>query len=145
MAEGLASSAPDSNLAATAFFHQRVAEKLQAVGSSSVLKDLAAWLRGTMLNWRVALPAIAVLVLALLAVVASGHHPALSPAARATVQAVSASNSESDLAPTIANYQRVANQSLEKLSELLTKQGNKRLPPAPVYTISGLGPANTSF
>jgi hypothetical protein len=58
---------------------------------------------------------------------------------------VSPSSSESDLAPTIANYQMVANQSLEQLFELLTRQGNKRLPPAPVYTVSGPELANASF
>lgn len=145
VAEGLASAAPDSNLEASEFFHHRVAEKLQAVESSSVLENLAAWLRGTMLNWRVALPAIAVLVIALFAMVAPRHHPGRSVQAPLTVQVVSASSSESDLAPTIANYQMVANQSLEKLSELLTKQGNKSLPPAPVYTISSFELANASY
>ena len=76
--ERLASAAPDSNLEASEVFHHRVAEELQAVGSSSVLENLAAWLRGSKLNWRVALPAIAVLVIALLAMVAPRHPPALS-------------------------------------------------------------------
>ena len=62
-----------------------------------------------------------------------------------TVQVVSVSSSESDLAPTIANYQMIANQSLEKLSELLTRQGNKPLPPTPVYTISSFELENASF
>jgi anti-sigma factor RsiW len=143
--ERLAAAAPESNLEPSPFFHRRLAEKLQAVESASVSAYLAPWLRGMRLNWRVALPAIAVLVLALLAVVAPRHPPTVSPPAPPTMQVVSPSNPESDLAPTIANYQRVANQSPEKLSELLTKQGNKRLPPAPVYTISGLEPANVSF
>lgn len=143
--ERLASAKPDSNLEASEFFHLRVAEKLQAVESSSVQENLAAWLRGSMLNWRVALPAIAVLVIALFALVAPRHHPALSLRTPPTVPVVSASSSGSDLAPTIANYQMVANQSLEKLSELLTRQGNKSLPPAAVYTISSFEPANAPF
>jgi anti-sigma factor RsiW len=143
--ERLASAAPDSNLEASEVFHHRVAEELQAVGSSSVLENLAAWLRGSKLNWRVALPAIAVLVIALLAMVAPRHPPALSLPAPPAVQVVSTSSSGSDLAPTIANYQMIANQSLDKLSELLTRQGNKRLPPAPVYTISSLEVVNASF
>ena len=143
--ERLASAAPDSNLEASEVFHHRVAEELQAVGSSSVLENLAAWLRGSKLNWRVALPAIAVLVIALLAMVAPRHPPALSLPAPPAVQVVSTSSSGSDLAPTIANYQMIANQSLDKLSELLTRQGNKRLPPAPVYTISSFELANASF
>jgi hypothetical protein len=143
--EGLASAAPGSNLEASELFHRKVAEKLRAVESGAVLEDLAAWLRGAMLNWRVALPATAVLVIALFVVVAPRHPPASSLPAPPTVQVVSAASPESDLAPTIANYQMAANQSLERLSELLTRQGNKRLPPAPVYTASSLGLANAPF
>lgn len=141
--EGLAAAAPDSNLKAPEFFHHRVAEKLQAVESGSVLENW--WFRGTMRNWRVALPAIAVLGIALFVMVAPRPHPAVAPPTPPTVQGVSPSSSESDLAPTIANYQRMANQSLEKLDELLTRQGNKRLPPAPVFTASSLELANTPF
>jgi hypothetical protein len=93
----------------------------------------------------VALPAIAVLAITLLAVVGLRRPPASSPPAPPTVQVESALGSESELAPTIANYQMVANQSLEKLSELLTRQGNKSLPPAPLYTASSLELANPPF
>ena len=41
-----------------------------------------------------------------------------------------------DLAPTISNYQMIANHSLEKLDEVLTTEGNRNPPPAPVYTVS---------
>jgi hypothetical protein len=143
--EGLTAAAPDSKREASERFHNRVAEKIQAVESSAVLENLAAWLRGTPLNWRVALPAIAVLAISLLAMVVSPHHPVLSLPSLPSVQVVSESSSGDDLAPTLANYQLVANQSLEKLSELLTRQGNKRLPPAPVYTAAGPAPANASF
>ena len=143
--ERLASAQPDSNLEASELFHRKVAARLQAVEASSVLEDLAAWLRGSILNWRVALPAIAVLAIAVAALVAPRHHPASSVSAPPAVQAASASSSESDLAPTIANYQMVANQSLEKLSELLTRQGNKNLPPVPIYTASSLTLADAPF
>jgi hypothetical protein len=144
VAEGLATAAPNSNLEASDVFLRRMAEKLEVVQSSSGLEDLLAWLRGSMLNWRVALPAIAVLVIALFAMVARQHHPVPSRPASPTVQVESGSGSEGDLAPTIANYQMIASQSLEKLDELLTRQGNKPLPPAPVYTVSGLA-ATASF
>lgn len=145
VAKGLASAAPDSNLEASEFFHHRVAEKLRAVESSSLLENLAARLRGAMANWRVALPAIAVLVIALFAMVAPRNHSVLPPPAPLPAQVASASGSDSDLAPTLANYQMIANQSLEKLSDLLTKQGNKSLPPAPVYTASSFQLAEGSF
>jgi hypothetical protein len=46
------------------------------------------------------------------------------------------------MSPTLSNYQMVANHSLEALDELLTRQGNRNLPPVPVYTASILGLAN---
>ena len=143
--QGLASAPPDSKLEASEFFHHRVAENLQAVKSVSGWKNLAAWLRGTMLNWRVAVPATAVMVITLSAIIALRHPPVPSPVAPPTVQVESASGAGSDLSPTIANYQMVANQSLEKLSELLTRQGNKSLPPAPVYTASSFETAIAPF
>jgi hypothetical protein len=143
--DGLSAAAPDSNLEASEHFHRRVAEKLRAVESSSVLDDLAAWARGWLLNWRVALPVLAMLVVALFAVIAFGPHSAVSPPPPLAAQAASKSDSRSDLAPTLANYQMVAQESLEKLSDLLTRQGNQSLPPAPVYTVSGLEPAKVPF
>ena len=143
--EILASAQPDSKLEASELFHHKVAAKLLAVEASPVLEDLTAWLRGSIVSWRVALPAVAVLAIAVLAMVAPRHHPASSVSAPPVAQAASASGSESDLAPTIANYQMVANQSLEKLSELLTRQGNKSLPPAPIYTASSLTLADEPF
>ena len=91
------------------------------------------------------LPATVVLVLALFALVTLRQHPAVSLPGTHEIQVVSASSPESDPAPTIANYQMVANQSLDKLDELLTRQGNKRLPPAPIYTASTLKLANPAF
>lgn len=143
--ETLASAQPDCELEASACFHRKVAAKLQAVEAGSVLEDLPAWFRGSILNWRVAMPGIAVLAIAVLAMVAPRRHPAASVSAPPAAQAVSASDSDSDLAPTIGNYQMVANQSLEKLSELLTRQGNKNLPPVPIYTASSLTLADEPF
>lgn len=143
--ERVASAQPESKLEASEFFHQRVAERLQAVESSSVLEKLAAWLRGVRLNWRVALAACAVVVIGVFALVAPRHPPAGSVPAPTAVEVVSVSDSGSELAPTLANYQMVASQSLDKLDELLTRQGNKRLPPVPVLTLSSLELANGAF
>jgi len=86
-----------------------------------------------------------VLIIALFAVVALRNHPTSPLPEAPTAQIVPSSNSESDLAPTIANYQMVANQSLDKLSDLLTRQGNKSLPPAPVYTAASFAAATGAF
>ncbi len=126
----LTATAEGSEPEASASFHRRVAERLEAAESPSVLESLHRWLGGSMLNWRVALPAIAVLGIVLVALVTSREPPADSPLAQPAVQV--ASSSRDDLAPTLANYQMIACQSLDKLDELLTRQGNKSLPPAPV-------------
>jgi hypothetical protein len=138
-------AAPDSNLEASRLFHRRVAEKLQAVESSSLLARLAAWVGGAMPNWRLVLPAFAVVVMALAVVVALPRHPALPLPADPATPFVSASGSDYDLAPTLANYQMMANQSLDRLSELLTRQGNKSLPPVPLYTASSFQLAEGPF
>ena len=39
--------------------------------------------------------------------------------------------------PTVSNYQIAADQSLEKLDDLLTRQGNTPLPSSPVYRAGG--------
>jgi anti-sigma-K factor RskA len=128
----LAAATPDSALAASASFRRKVANKLEQVGSPSALES---WFRGSLANWRVAMPVTAVLVLAVAVIAAVLRRPQpLAP----TGQPAVASISGQDLAPTIANYQAVAHQSLEQLSALLTEQGNRRLPPAPIFTISGI-------
>jgi hypothetical protein len=143
--EKLAAAEAGSDFEASEVFHRRVAEKVQAAESSSAVGVLVARLRGLPLSWRVALPAAAALVIVLLVMVAPRHRPIVSPPAPAVVQIGSPSNPGNDLVPTVANYQMVASQSLEQLDELLIRQGNKPLPPAPVYTPSGLALANAPF
>jgi hypothetical protein len=145
VAEKLAAAKPDSDLQPSESFHHGVAEKLQAVQSRRVLEDLSAWFRSSMLNWRAAMPATAVLLAAFCALLAPRHPPAPSVPTPPPAQAASPARPETDLAPTVANYQIIASQSLEKLDELLTRQGNKSLPPAPSYTVLSFGPATTSF
>jgi len=126
-------------------FHRKLAGRLRAAKPDSLGEMLAAFFQGTLLNWRPALSAITVLAVVGV-IVATWRQPArVSSPAPAGVQTASASVADDDLAPTMANYQRVANQSLDKLDALLTKQGNRALPPMPVYTASTLGLANGSF
>jgi anti-sigma factor RsiW len=49
-----------------------------------------------------------------------------------------------NMQPTIANYQMVANRSLEQLGRLLTRQGSRNLPPAPIYTASSRLPESST-
>jgi hypothetical protein len=143
--EKLAAAEANPDVQASESFHRKVAGKLRASKPDSMGEILAAYFRGTLLNWRVALPAIAALVVVGVIVAIWRQPPDVSSSPRADIQTASVSDADNDLAPTIANYQRVANQSLDKLDELLTKQGNRALPSMPIYTASTLGLAKESF
>jgi anti-sigma factor RsiW len=115
-------------------FHQRLAGRLEEPGS--FWESLVAQFAPRRLNWRVALPVLgtAALVVATLSILL--RQPTISPPVPIRVQAVLPSVQTSDLPPTIANYQRVANRSLDELDELLTRQANRNPPPAQIYTAS---------
>jgi anti-sigma factor RsiW len=141
--ERLAEAETNSDVQASESFHRKVAGRLRTAKPDSVGEILAAYL--ARLNWRVALPAIAALVVIGVTVANWQQPPRVSSPPRAGIQTASVSDADNDLAPTIANYQRVANQSLDKLDALLTRQGNRALPSMPVYTASTLGLAQESF
>ena len=144
--ERLSAAQPETAIQASESFHQRLAGKLRAAESSSGWESLTAVIRATLLDWRKALPVSAALILAVCALVAVlRQQPASVPPVPPTAQAVSAVAAESDLPPTLANYQMLACQSLKKLDAVLTAQGNKSLPPAPVYTAATFRLANTTF
>jgi hypothetical protein len=133
--EGLAAGMPDSDIEASESFHRGVADKLRGTDPASAVERVTAWLRGSVLAWRVALPGAAAMLIIFLAIVASLRSPSVFPT---LAQSKPASGHEDDVPPTIGNYRTVANQSLEKLSEVLTRQGNKPLPPSRTYTALSL-------
>jgi hypothetical protein len=139
--------ATESNLdvQASEVFHQKLAGRLRAAKPDSIGDILALYFRGILLNWRVALPAIVALVVIGVNIAIWRQSPVIPSPRIVSTQTMSVSDADDDLAPTIANYQRVASQSLDKLDELLTKQGNRPLPPMPIYTASTLGLAQESF
>jgi len=139
---GLTSVTPNSELEASESFHRRVARRLESVESISVLEKVADKIRGMMMNWRVGVPVCAAMGMAIFSLILVRDN---SQPFRPTVAVVSQSNPENDFTPTIANYQVIAGQSLEKLSAMLAREGAKRLPPAPVYTASSLKLVDGSF
>jgi anti-sigma factor RsiW len=143
--EKLAAAKPDSNVQAPDFFHQRLTEKLRAAESGPVVDEVTAWLARMTPGWRVALPGMAILVVAVFAVIARREPATASVAPPPNVQVVTASGSSGDPAPTVANYQMIASQSLDKLDALLTREGNESLPPAPIYTASMSKLPDTAF
>ena len=143
--EMLVQTESNPDVQASEVFHQKLAGSLRASKPDSIGEILAAYFRGTLLNWRVALPAIAVLVVVGVTVAIWRQPPEVASSPRTGTQTASVSGADNDLAPTIANYQRVANQSLDQLDALLTRQGNRALPSMPIYTASTLGFAQESF
>jgi hypothetical protein len=142
---GLALVTPDSRVEASELFHRQVAEKLQAAETGSFPGRLAGWLRGLTLGWRVVLPVGAAAMIAIFAMVTLRHESPVSPPALPVPHVATIAGADSDLAPTIANYQKAANQSVDALSELLNKQGSKPLPPASIFGMTGFGAANGEF
>ena len=139
MTQKLAAAEAGSDIRTSESFHQKVVGALRAQGTGG--QTWAAQLRATWLNWRVALPLIGATAIVIAAFSIVARHPGvpLSTPARALV--VLTPNTKTDLAPTISNYQMVANRSLEKLDELLTRQGNRNPSPAPILTPSAFSQA----
>ena len=128
-----------TGIEASESFHRRVARAIKAEESRSLWAAVVAPFRGAPLKWRVALPVLGAMAAAVVALSVlaprsrTGNVPSPVPS---SARAVSAPSWDSDLPPTLANYQLVANRSLEDLDELLTRQGNRNRPPAPIYRAS---------
>jgi anti-sigma factor RsiW len=124
-------------------FHQRVAGRLRTTARNPVFEFVVA--NFFRLNWRMVSPAMAALVVAIVAFAVLPQHPIVPPPRQFTAQITPAPGLDETPPPTFANYQKVANQSLEKLDELLTREGNQNFSPAPVYTALTFPRANGSF
>lgn len=124
------------DIQATESFHRRVAARIKGQEARSTRDTLMA----SLLDWRVALPAACGFALVLLIgwfLVA--RERVESPSRTSSiVQRPSEHNREADFVPTIANYQMIANRSLESFDKVLSEQARKKVPPAPLYTASAL-------
>ncbi len=125
---------PDAQ--ASESFHRRLVGRLRTEEPGSLWETLVSFLRAGSLNWRMALPVIGATAALVVALALYERHPGDSSHPTPGVPAVTAMDLKRDLPPTIANYEMVANQSLEKLDELLTRQGNRNPPPTRIYTAS---------
>jgi len=115
-------------------FHQRVMDTIKGEKGLAPWHPLSGALWASLLHWRVAVPAATLALLAILALSLQFHntHLQVSPPPKLVTLA------NHDPEPTISNYQTVANHSLEKLDELLSRQGTHSLPSTPIYTASSL-------
>jgi anti-sigma factor RsiW len=134
--EKVAAAVMTPDVQATEAFHRGVVAKLRAEPSGSIWQTLAAPFIAARLDWRAALPAIGVAALVIVMLSTPVRQPAAPAPAPAGAQAGLPPDIESDLPPTIANYQRIATRSLDELDELLTRQSKRNPPPTPIYTAS---------
>src|SRR5256885_776558 len=100
-----------TDIVATASFHRRVVAAVKAQERRTVWPTMEKFLRGTLLNRRVALATVGgiavVLVVGLL--LTSGHRSEVPAPTPSSPRRDSARNLDADFRPTIANYQMVAN------------------------------------
>jgi len=136
---------PTAELQTSEHFHRKVVAGLRTAKPDSLLEILTAGFHRTRLNWRTALPVAAALVVISLALVVSRRPPEVASPPPASLPSASVPDADDELAPTIANYQRVADQSLDQLDALLTRQGSQTLPAMPIYTASTRPRVNGSF
>jgi len=121
--------------------HKRIVLALRASQPKRPQTSALEFFQRMDLRWRAAVAALALVALSTI-VLSNLHHAgdrfsapttpqhAQGPATPQPAQAVN-SDSKVDLPPTIANYRAVANQSLDELDELLTRQGKKPIPTPP--------------
>jgi anti-sigma-K factor RskA len=131
----LAAVEMESNIQASETFHQQVAARIKAVGSTSFEGTGLMHLWTTRLNWRVLLPlsgAAAVVVLLLF----DTKRSEVRLPAPSSVQTVAAEGADMDLLPSIANYQMAACRSLDCLDEMLDREADKIPSSLPVYAAS---------
>jgi hypothetical protein len=133
---GLSALESNPDIRASAAFHRRVVGALRTetpARKQSLLELLGFGFANGRTAW-VATGALVVLVAAL-AISMSGPRRAPLPGP-IMATGVPAAGFSADLSPTVANYQMVADRSLDKLDDLLTRQGDRNSAPAPVYTAS---------
>jgi hypothetical protein len=133
---------PRGDIQTSDFFHNRVVGALKAQERIPAWQVMLTRLRGSLLEWRVALPMATATAGVILVLALPLWRPAVPSPAPTGNQLVSTPIIKGELEPTISNYQTVANHSLEKLDELLTRQGNHSSSSSPIYTASALSQVN---
>lgn len=117
-------------------FHRKVMDSLRNETPAS--KSLLSWLQWPWRQWGVARPIVAGFVVVLATLIAwqwpAGNPSPVPPISRAPSRPTAYTEPQ----PTMANYQMVANRSLEELDELLSRQGSRCFPSSPNPTTAGL-------
>lgn len=121
-----------SEIEAPERFHQKLAGRIRSTRTQS----LAAYVAGLLLKSRILVPVAGVFLL--VGITAALFHTPTHIQNPSTdgPPAIVAAKATEDISPTFANYQNAANQSLDELDSLLTRQAREGSPPAQVYTAS---------
>jgi hypothetical protein len=130
-------------------FHQKWVQKLREKAPAPLGDDPFSRFRGSWLNWlnqgvfmirarrRVALPLIGVTVAIIAVWSVLVWRSGISSPAPTPAPVLLTKKLHRDPEPTLANYQIIANQSLEDLDALLTRQATSNASAAPVYSALG--------
>ena len=123
----------ESTIEMSAGFYRRLDSRLRATKPTSAIWRVYELCTQRLLIRVVAPVAIAIVIMTAWILTQSPSRP---------VQFVAPSSNQSvspqteDLAPTMANYYRVIDQSLDKFDSLVNQQALQGLPPAPIFTAS---------
>jgi hypothetical protein len=129
------SDQPYPDLEATESFHRRVVDAIRdhpRFIPRDWLLTIADRLHFRPQPLRIALPALVAVAAVVFVMLTFHHSPKPSPSTAAHKEA----QPQPPLPPTVANYQAVANRSLDQLDDLLTLQANKPQHSVPIYTAS---------
>jgi len=133
--EQLAAAEPAVDLPASDTFHRQVMARIKARPAGADWRMFWDMLRAVPRQWQVALPMVAVVLILTrfwIEQVPNAAFP-VQPPLRASIP-VAAVDTDADLMPTVANYQRVAEESPDKLDALLARQEPGTAPATPIYT-----------
>jgi hypothetical protein len=128
-----------SDIQTSESFHQNVANALRTKKSGPAWETVLAPFRAAgWLNWRITLPAVGTAIGLITVLSLFLERPLVPSPVPTSAPPKFVQNKQGDPAPTFSTYRIIANQSLDRLDELLTRQGNKNAPAAPIYTASTL-------
>jgi anti-sigma factor ChrR (cupin superfamily) len=132
---------PEPGSQPSASFHRNWMGALAKTTPESAGENLLARICGIW-NWRLALPAVTAAALVIAGCWLIGSRAYVPAPAPLPDRPVATAALKTNLEPTLSNYEMAVHQSLDKLDELLTEQGNRNPEPSPIYTAARLPNSN---
>jgi hypothetical protein len=123
-----------TDIESSARFHDRVVRAIAAQENGSNRESLQRPAWPQLLPWRLIMPGLAALALAVTAITSVLRHASPSPPRLSVNIPKPRPVPSPDLDPSLSHYQMIATQSLDQLDELMTRQGDRNPLPQPVYT-----------